>query len=435
MASIPRVLVSWHTDPHYIPPPLLYPGQVTLAPLPSRDRSLSIHAITPLGTYDLPELLKTAGIDSAFDIIAVSADCMMSNRPTGLECLRGRKILLLGDTHHREKPLSMILKYAFGQPFDLVIGTYTRQHLHWFVEAGYPHIAWLPGLTHHAMPRRMNAQRRASLVFLGQMSERHVRRARLAARLQAANIPLNITGGTLEDAANLYGSNVVSWNASLNGDLNLRIFEVLAAGGCLLTDKLSPLAGLDQFLQAGTHYVEYCSDDDLLEQAARLLSDPHYAYTIALAGTRVYDASLSPGHWRSRFQALVEHGREPAGFPADDIRMPLYPTAKAQEFLPRLVAYEAAQAMHAARREVNIAVSGNAGSAIILDLLDLPRANLTVMNANDDLISRIEAASALLSRKVNFLNRGPGAGGQFNLAVIGPECPHINAELVITMPA
>jgi hypothetical protein len=360
---------------------------------------------------------------------------MMSNRPTGLERLTGTKILLLGDTHHQEKPISMILKYAFSQPFDLIIGTYTRQHLHWFVEAGYQHVAWLPGLTHRRMPRRMVAPRRASLAFLGQMSERHVRRTHLAARIKAANIPLNITSGTLEDAAHLYGSHIASWNASLNSDLNLRIFEVLAAGGCLFTDKLSPLAGLDQFLQAGVHYVEYCSEEDLFDQASRLLSDPQYAYNVALAGARIYDAGLSPDHWRSRFQALVEYGTQPADFSADDLRSALYPAGAEQEFLPRLIAYEAAQAMHAARPSVNIAISRDAGSAIILDLLDLPRANLTVIDARDDLMGQIEAAVALLNREIDFVSGGVRAGTDFNLAINGPGCPTIDAELVFTIPA
>ncbi len=44
------------------------------------------------------------------------------------------------------------------------------------------------------------------------------------------------TGVTPEQAAAIYNEAAVSLNISLNNDFNLRNFEVMAAGGCLLTD-------------------------------------------------------------------------------------------------------------------------------------------------------------------------------------------------------
>ena len=55
--------------------------------------------------------------------------------------------------------------------------------------------------------------------------------------------------GSRDHAADMCASSVVSFNASLNGDLNLRVFETLSAGGCLLTDRLSAQSGLDLILK------------------------------------------------------------------------------------------------------------------------------------------------------------------------------------------
>jgi hypothetical protein len=56
-------------------------------------------------------------------------------------------------------------------------------------------------------------------------------------------LPLAATTGSREATADVYAESLACFNASLNGDLNFRVFEVLSAGGCLLTDRLAPEAG------------------------------------------------------------------------------------------------------------------------------------------------------------------------------------------------
>ena len=57
------------------------------------------------------------------------------------------------------------------------------------------------------------------------------------------------------------------------GDINLRVFEVLSAGGFLITDDISPQAGKDLIFKNGEHlvlfkdYFEYISDIKFINEA------------------------------------------------------------------------------------------------------------------------------------------------------------------------
>ena len=64
----------------------------------------------------------------------------------------------------------------------------------------------------------------------------------------------------------MYAQSTVSFNASLSGDLNMRVFEVLSAGGFLLTDRLSPQAGLELLLRPGHDCETYGDAEELLDK-------------------------------------------------------------------------------------------------------------------------------------------------------------------------
>src|SRR5262249_42936384 len=123
-------------------------------------------------------------------------------------------------------------------------------------------------------------KRTPQLGFVGQTGGYHMRRARLIALLLASGVPLVAGTGSREVAADVYAESVASFNASLNGDLNFRVFEALSAGGCLLTDRLAPEAGLELLLEEDTHYLAYDAPEELLDKARYPLRHPDHALTI-----------------------------------------------------------------------------------------------------------------------------------------------------------
>ena len=246
------------------------------------------------------------------------------------------KVLCVGDTHHLERPLSKVIAYAKRAGFDFIVSSHNRQHLHWFAEAGFSKLAWIPGLKARHMPRPIGEDRTPRVCFIGQASQFHPRRQRLLAALQDRGLPLLARQASREESADLYASSVATFNASLNGDLNLRVFEVLSAGGCLLTDRLSPQSGLDLILREGRDFCAYGSTEELVDKARFLLREPAAALALARAGNQTYSQTMLPqrqaealldwvfGERLDSVYGIAPAPPSPSPFPSLNLRLSVY---------------------------------------------------------------------------------------------------------------
>ena len=310
MLGKPSILVSWYTDPRSIPPFVLSPGQVTIGPKVRPDQpQLMFAARTPIGVYDLKVALESQGLATRYDLIVVYADASHTNFPLNLGAFDCPKVLVVGDTHHLDSPLRRMVEYASDARFDFVVSIYNRQHLRWFSAAGFARVAWFPGLSVRHVPWPFSPNRKRQVGFVGQASTRHMRRSRLIDLLRSSGLPLAVVTGTREVSAQVYAESIACFNASLNGDLNLRVFEVLSAGGCLLTDRLAPEAGLDLLLEEDTHYFAYDTPEELIDKAQYLLRHPDRALAVARAGNEVFVDSMLPGTRAANLLAWVFEDR------------------------------------------------------------------------------------------------------------------------------
>lgn len=249
---------------------------------------------TSAGEYDLMAALGGQKLHRDFDAIVVWSDASGSNRPLNLASFDCPKVLCVGDTQHLKRPLNDMIGYAQKAGFDFIVSSHNRHHLHWFAEAGFSNLAWLPGLKARHLPRPIKDGRKPQVCFIGQSSGRHPRRQRLLDAMRHHGVALLTQEATREASADLFAASVASFNASLNGDLNLRVFEVLSAGGCLLTDRLSPQSGLELILREDRDYCAYDSPEELVDKARFLLREPAAALAIARAGNRTYTQSMLP---------------------------------------------------------------------------------------------------------------------------------------------
>src|SRR5690606_23695000 len=126
-----------------------------------------------------------------------------------------------------------------------------RYDYHFFRQFGIPNVFWMPGLIFQIPKVQAARERRNQLCFFGQLGDYHPRRNRIIKELQRHKIP--IVGGKLPrtQSLELAARSLVSLNISLNGELNLRVFESTAMGALLLTDRLTPHTGLDLLYQDG----------------------------------------------------------------------------------------------------------------------------------------------------------------------------------------
>ena len=139
---------------------------------------------------------------------------------------------------------------------------------------------WLPcGVEPQAYPKFELASQHYDVCFIGYIN--------CEERIDALDrlfkeIPNFFFGQRLfETAARVYADSKVCFNIALNDDVNMRNFEVLGAGGFLLTKRI---AALEELLEDGVHCIMWDTLDDAVAKAKYYLEHEEERKKIAEAG-------------------------------------------------------------------------------------------------------------------------------------------------------
>ena len=190
--------------------------------------------------------------------------------------------------------------FAVAPRFDLV-AVAQRDHVQDYARRGVRAV-WLPLACDPAVHRQPTppSGRDLDVVFVGNVLPIHERRRRLLDRLRARFALVERQGVWREDMARLFARARVVFNCSLAGDLNMRVFEGLAAGALVLTDRIGN--GFETLFAPGEHLAVYADDDALERELARWLADPTSRESVAARGQR-----LALGHhtYDHRMRELV----------------------------------------------------------------------------------------------------------------------------------
>jgi hypothetical protein len=262
---------------------------------------------TPAGAYPLSEIYRFYP-DFDPSLLIIKADASRRNHLSNLRQLSCPKILIAGDTHHLKNPLRTMLAYAASEPFDLVMGEHDRHHLHYFTQAGLKNVIWIPNFNLSPHRQLENIPKQYPLTFIGQMGHYHPYRCHILEALQSRKLPLHIRRASQTEAAHIYAESNINLNISLNGDLNLRVFEVISSGGFLLTDRLAPQSGIDLLFEDGKHFVSFSNIDDLTEKIRYFLQHPEEAFAIARNGCQHYWENYAPEKNIARLMHYLETG-------------------------------------------------------------------------------------------------------------------------------
>ncbi len=333
---------------------------------------------TTPGEYDIGAVLHALPASQRPDLFVARIDSSGMNFPRNVAQLPCRKVLVVGDTHHLTTPIGRLVAYALTERYDAVILDYTRQHAHFFVEAGLSNVHWLPGFNVRDIPAPAPARRRRPFTMIGQVGKHHFRRRALCQLLIAQGLPLQIMRAPTEAARIVHARSLVNLNCSLNGDLNLRVFEVLASGGFLLTDRLAPEAGLDILFQDEQHLVTFANAADCVDKARALIADDARTAAVAREGQRRYEAEFSPQRIVADFMDLVDGRPTRPEFAVSREPRATQPPVPRQTLMNRIAIYEALQDFQARREVVKLLADPGIDPAIISDLVDLPRIDIVV---------------------------------------------------------
>jgi glycosyltransferase involved in cell wall biosynthesis len=333
---------------------------------------------TPVGEYDASQFKSLTGWDEP-DLVVVKADATGRNFPANLAAFRCPKVLVVGNTQHLESPIGRLLHYARQEHFDCVTSDHKRHHLHFFVEAGFSKVVWLPGLNVYPHPQSMQTKRLPRVLFVGQTGIFHPFRNQVLAALKESGIPLTVAQVPQGQAAALYAESLIDLNCSLNGDLNLRVFEIMSSGGFLLTDRLAPEAGLEVLFKEGQDYEAWNSVTELREKALYYLANPEKAIAIAQHGQEAFWARHRPERKATELVNWVATGQiAPEYEVTEDSRTMVVALGSVESVSARAVVYERIQEMQLHRAQSRVLVSAKADSRIVLDLVDLPRVETTI---------------------------------------------------------
>ena len=247
------------------------------------------------------------------ELTFVKADATCRNHLRGIDKLPGKKILLMGDTHHMNKPIQKMLSYAHNETWDLISSEHDRHHLGLFRKSGLRNLIWLPCFTMNPHDLAPKSEVKNEAIFVGSLSRHHRYRRHVLERIGANKVKVCIASAPQETAAKLYNNHSVSLNVSLNGDLNFRIMEVLAAGGCLVTDRLGPDSGLHELLREGDHYLGY-TPEEAAEKIRWLQENPSDRNSIAMAGYSHFWQTFSPKQQSSALISALYKSKIPSIF-------------------------------------------------------------------------------------------------------------------------
>ena len=121
----------------------------------------------------------------------------------------------------------------------------------------------------------------------------------------AQAFPLHIAGNAYgDDLSKVYSSSRAVVNRSVRDDVNMRVFEAMACGALLLTDRLSTESGMDLLFAEHEHFLGYSSIDEAVDQLRWSLEHPDERRVIARRGHSLVHAQHT---YRHRMSALLEN--------------------------------------------------------------------------------------------------------------------------------
>jgi FkbM family methyltransferase len=354
------------------------------------------------GVFDIRQIIDQLPPNQQPELIIVKTDATGRNFPVNLKQYNCPKLFVLGDTHHLNRPIQTLLTYAAQENFDCIISDHDRQHLHFFKEAGFQNVYWIPCLNIYPHEQPVIENKMYDVTFVGQVGRWHPNRKTVLNYLKSNGIAVNIMQAPHEQAAEIYAKSLINLNISLNGDMNLRIFEILSSGGFLLTDRLSKESGLEMIFKDGEHLVCYDSPEDLLEKIRYYLNHPQEAKAIAQKGYEEYKRRHTPEVKTNELMDYIFKGQFNPLYDITQDKRSLYLTSSSRESLfAKIAFYEFVQNLHLHNMAVTLLFTPSVDPRILCDLSDLPRLKMYIRDNG----SQIPAESISLFHSTDIVDR------------------------------
>ncbi|MFH1673057.1 MAG: FkbM family methyltransferase [Pseudomonadota bacterium] len=336
---------------------------------------------TPTGAYDIRPIVEQIPSSRTPDLIVVKADATGHNFPVNLRLFKCPKLLILHNTHCLKNPIQSLLKYALQEKFDFIMADHHRHHLHYFREAGFENVFWLPGFNINPYEQPLYEDKPYKISFVGEAETWHTYRNHVLQFLNSNGVPINHFKVPKWEAAAIYAQSLINLNISLNGELNSSIFEVLSSGGFLMIDKLSIESGLEFFFKDGEHLVCFENDRDLHGKMQYFVKYPDEAKQIARNGYEEYQKNHRPGKKIKELTDYIFKGELNPLYAIQKEKRSVYIRSESSiELSKRIRLYEFFQELHLNNTAPLILFWPCVDGRLVCDVVDLPRLRLFIKN-------------------------------------------------------
>lgn len=366
----------------------------------SNDKHPQVISFPNCSFFDVRDVLKQLPSGWYPDVFVARVDAFFKAVPYNIEVLKCPKVLILGCAHHGFNPLGKMIEYAKSEKYDLYITDFHRHHIWYYWLAGIDNIYWLPTIVLNPPNGDFEQQPfqdpqldeeifRGKTIFIGSAGKYHPRRNRLIA--QARKYVPNFIQGSLSqrDSLKAFAAADISLNISLNGDANMRNYEVIASKGFLLTDKLTDEAGLDLILEEGEEYETFTSPDEMLAKISYFSQHRHLITKYRDRSYARYCREYTPNHTLFRFNQLLQGNTIEDRFTTKSVNRIQY--CPDTEFSPaRISLYQVIQNFHRQEENVAILLDNRIKFTSAIDFLDLPRVNVSLTNYEDAYVATLQ---------------------------------------------
>jgi hypothetical protein len=149
-----------------------------------------------------------------------------------------------------------------------------------------PNCHWLPLACDPQVHRRLDVEKTYDVAFVGNLRDAFPERIRMLDRL-AEHFTMNDYRHPCppDRMAEVYSRARIVFNKPVRKDLNMRVFEALACGGMLVTERIAN--GQDELFQEGEHLVAYGPLDDPIDLIRHHLAHDDARQRIAEQGHRL----------------------------------------------------------------------------------------------------------------------------------------------------
>lgn len=122
---------------------------------------------------------------------------------------------------------------------------------------------WIPIGCDPQIHKRLDIEKKFDVGFVGTDGKKSLRKILL--RELAAKYPNSFLGmAPYTKMSEIYSGSKIGFNYSLNNDINMRMFEVMACGAMLITNEIE-YNGFDELFEEGRNVVTYNTQDKLFK--------------------------------------------------------------------------------------------------------------------------------------------------------------------------